>query len=156
MNLTFYKKIIKTYKVFKNNKGLNIVKYITIVAIGDKNGGLGVGRGVNNEQDVSLLKAVNNAKFNFLKVFLKNSTIPHPIVGKSGKCIINLFPLNKIINFSCGSYIRSILDVMGLYKVSSKIYGTGNFYNIIKAFLNALYNIESHIFSYNKKNFKCF
>ncbi|WP_259286087.1 hypothetical protein [Candidatus Nasuia deltocephalinicola] len=156
MSLVFYKKIIKTYKIFKNNKGLNTAKHTTIVAVGDKNGGLGIGKGVSCEQDMSLLKAVNNAKFNFFKIFLKNSTIPHPVIGKSSKCIINLFPLSKIKNFSCGSYIRSILDVMGLYKVSSKIYGTGNFYNIIKAFLNALFNIESHIFSYNKKNFKCF
>ncbi len=156
MSLIFYKKIIKTYKIFKSNKGLNLTKYITIVAIGDKNGGVGVGKGVNSEQDMSLLKAVSIAKLNFLKIFLKNSTIPHPVSGKSGKCIVNLFPLNKIINFSCGSYIRPILDVMGLYKISSKIYGTGNFYNIIKAFLNALYNIESHIFSYNKKIFRCF
>ncbi|WP_259292922.1 hypothetical protein [Candidatus Nasuia deltocephalinicola] len=156
MSLTLYKKIIKTYKVFKNNKGLNVTKYTTIVAVGDRNGGLGVGKGVNSEQDMSLLKAVNNAKFSFLKIFLKNSTIPHPITGKSGKCIVSLFPLNKIINFSCGNYIRPMLDVMGLYRISSKIYGTGNFYNIIKAFLNALYNIESHIFSYNKKIFKCF
>ncbi|WP_259285954.1 hypothetical protein [Candidatus Nasuia deltocephalinicola] len=156
MSLIFYKKIIKTYKIFKNNKGLNLIKHITIVAIGDKSGGVGVGKGVNSEQDISLLKAVNNAKINFLKIFLKNSTIPHPISGKSGKCIVNLFPLNKIINFSCGSHIRPILDVMGLYKISSKIHGTGNFYNIIKAFLNALYNMESHIFSYNKKIFKCF
>lgn len=156
MGLNFHKKIIKTYKVFKNNKGLNIVKYITIVAIGDGNGGLGIGRGLNNEQDISLLKAINNAKINFLKIFLKNSSIPHPVTGKAGKCIINLFPLNKVMNFSCGSYIRPILDIMGLYKISSKIYGTGNFYNIIKAFKNALYNIESHIFSYNKKNYKCF
>ncbi|WP_259288816.1 hypothetical protein [Candidatus Nasuia deltocephalinicola] len=156
MCLIFYKKIIKTYKVFKSNKGLNTTKHTTIVAIGDKNGGIGVGKGTSADQDMSLLKAVNNAKFNFLKIFLKNYTIPHPVTGKAGKCIVNLFPLNKIINFSCGSYIRPILDVMGIYKISSKIYGTGNFYNIVKAFLNALYNIESHIFSYNKKNFKCF
>ncbi len=155
MSLIFCKKIIKTYKIFKSNKGLNITKYTTIVALGDRNGGLGIGKGVNNEQDISLLKAVNNAKANFFKIFLKNSTIPHPIIGKSGKCVITLFPLNKIINFSCGSYIRSVLDVMGIYKISSKIYGTGNFHNIIKAFLNALFNIESHIFSFNKKINKC-
>ncbi len=151
MNLIFYKKIIKNYKIFRNNKGLNTTKHIIIVAIGDKNGGLGVGKGVGNEQDISLLKAINNAKINFFKIFLKNLTIPHPITGKSGKCIVILYPLKKIINFSCGSYIRPMLDVMGIYKISSKIYGTGNFHNIIKAFLNALYNIESHLFSFNKK-----
>ncbi|XXS36648.1 MAG: hypothetical protein ACSHUF_00640 [Candidatus Nasuia deltocephalinicola] len=146
MGFVFYKKLIKIYKVFNNKKGLNSINFNSIAIIGDKNGGFGIGKASNIDQGVSTFKALNKAKANFFKIFLKNNTIPYPVIGKSCKCIIYLYPLNNIYNFSCGSYLRSILSIMGIYKISSKIYGSKNFYNILNATKNALLSFKSFDF----------
>lgn len=152
MSFTFYKKLIKIYKSFNNVKGVGSVKYTTIVVIGDKNGGLGVGKSSNINQKVSILKSLNNAKRNYFKIFLKNGTIPHAITGKSGNCVLKIIPINKNSNFSCGSYLRSILDIIGIYNITSKIYGSKNFYNILTSTLNALKSLKSSFFLIRKKN----
>lgn len=147
MGFFFYKKLIKIYKVYKNSKGLNTIKYTSIVVIGDKNGGLGVGKSSNFDQNISVFKALSKSKLNFFKIFLKNNTIPYPITGKSCKCFIKFFPLKNIYNFSCGGHVRSILDIMGIYNISSKIYGSNNFYNVLKSILNAFLNFKHFDFS---------
>lgn len=154
MGFIYYKKLIKVYKVFNNNRGSNNINYITIAVIGDKNGGLGIGKSSNLNQATSNSKALLRAKSNFFKVGLKNKTIPYPIVGKSCRCLIYFYPLRNIYNFSCGSYARSILDVMGIYNISVKINGSSSFCNIINATLNALKSIISPSFIFRKRHHK--
>ncbi|QND78505.1 SSU ribosomal protein S5p (S2e) [Candidatus Nasuia deltocephalinicola] len=152
MSFIFYKKLIKTYKVFNKNKGLNNINYISIIIIGDKNGGFGIGKSSNSNQNISIFKALSKAKSNFFKISLKNGTITHPIIGKFSRCFVKLNPSTKRILFSCGSYLRSIFDIIGIYKISSKIYGSKNFYNVLNAILNAFLNLRSFFFIKKKLN----
>ncbi|QSF25265.1 hypothetical protein CU086_00230 [Candidatus Nasuia deltocephalinicola] len=143
MSFVIYKRLVKIYKTFNNNKGVNSLEYTSVVVVGDKKGGVGFGKASNLNQNISIFKALNKAKSNFFRICLKNNTIPHPIIGKSSKCIIYLFPLKKYYTFTCGSYVRTILNIIGIRNISAKIHGSVNFYNILNSLINALKSLNS-------------
>ncbi|WKD87164.1 hypothetical protein QUR95_00225 [Candidatus Nasuia deltocephalinicola] len=60
-----------------------------------------------------------------------------------------MFPLNKVYKFSSGSHVRSILNIMGIYKISSKIYGSKNFYNVLNAVINSLLGLKNFLLKIN-------
>ena len=70
--------IRRTTKVVKGGKNLS---FSALVAVGDENGKIGMGKGKAREVPPAISKAVEDAKKNMIDVPLKKTTIPHFIKG---------------------------------------------------------------------------
>src|SRR5437762_14008158 len=68
-------------KVVKGGKNLS---FAALVVVGDQNGIVGFGTGKAKEVPQAIRKAIEAAKRNLIRIPLKGSTLPHPIMGYFG------------------------------------------------------------------------
>ena len=73
--------ISRVTKVVKGGKNLS---FSALVVIGDGHGVVGFGIGKAKEVPSAIKKAIEAAKKSLVRVPMKGSTIPHPILGKFG------------------------------------------------------------------------
>ena len=69
-------------RVAKVVKGGRRFSFSALVVYGDGKGSAGVGFGKANEVADSIRKAMNDAKKSMFKVLLKDTTIPHEVMGR--------------------------------------------------------------------------
>lgn len=81
------------------------VKFVITVAVGNKDGFIGVGQAKGKEVGISIRKAIENAKLNIIEIRRgcgswecgcgKAHTVPFAIKGKSGSVEVTLKPLRE-------------------------------------------------------------
>ena len=76
--------VVETRRVSKTVKGGRIMRFAAVVVVGDQNGHVGYGIGKSAEVPEAIRKAIEDAKKNIIEVSLKNTTIPHDIIGEFG------------------------------------------------------------------------
>lgn len=149
-NYNIKEKIIKINKVSKPNKGLIVLRYNVFVIIGDMDGGYGYSKIKCKDQNIGIKKAFLKARYNFKKIFLKNGTIQHEIIGKFCSSKILIIPAKKGIGIVAGGFMRSLFHIIGIENIISKLYGSKNINNVIKATFSALDNINRNYLFFNK------
>ena len=70
-------------------------------------------------------------------------TVPHIVTGKFGATKVLLRPASPGTGVIASSTVRSILDAAGYTNVLTKVIGSNNAHNVVKATLNALSLLES-------------
>ncbi len=136
--------IIKTRRVAKVVKGGRRFSFSVLVAVGDKDGRIGIGFGKANEVSDAISKASQNAKKNMKTIYLtKKKTVPHEIVGefKGSKVIIR--PAAPGTGVIAGGAVRSIMDAVGITDVLAKVLGSKNQVNVTKATINGLESLRN-------------
>jgi small subunit ribosomal protein S5 len=98
--------------------------------------GFGLAKGVDVAAASS--KAVAQARKGLLTVALSNDTIPHPVEAKFAAARILLKPAPKGSGVKAGGAVRMVLELAGVPNVVSKILGSGNKVNNVKATFLAL------------------
>ncbi|MFH0887931.1 MAG: 30S ribosomal protein S5 [Planctomycetota bacterium] len=136
--------VIKIRRVCKVVKGGKRFSFSALVAVGDRNGKVGYGKGNANEVPFAVEKAVKDAKKNLVKVPTKNTTLPHRTWGKYGATKVIIRPACPGTGIIAGSAVRAILELIGIKDVLAKVMGSTNPTNVVKATLNALGNIKSY------------
>lgn len=122
----FSEKIIQINRVAKKIKGGNRIGFSVLVALGDKEGKVGIGLGKAPDVRSSIQKAVRRAKKNMFKVPLRGTTIPHPVKIKRGASKILLQPAPQGAGLIAGGPVRVIAELAGIKDLSAKILGTTN------------------------------
>ena len=84
--------VVETRRVSKTVKGGRIMRFAAVVVVGDQNGHVGYGIGKSAEVPEAIRKAIEDAKKNMIEVSLKNTTIPHDIIGEFGAAKVVLKP----------------------------------------------------------------
>ena len=136
--------IIKTRRVAKVVKGGRRFSFSVLVAVGDKDGRIGIGFGKANEVSDAISKASQNAKKNMQKIYLtKRKTVPHEIIGefKGSKVIIR--PAAPGTGVIAGGAVRSIMDSVGVTDVLAKVLGSKNQVNVTKATILGLQSLRN-------------
>lgn len=131
--------IRRTTKVVKGGKNLS---FSALVAVGDENGSIGIGKGKAREVPPAIAKAVQDARKNMIQVPLKGTTIPHFIKGIHGGGEVVLRPAAKGTGVIAGGAVRVIMQLAGIKDILTKSLRSNNPISVANATMNALENLK--------------
>ena len=135
----YEEEIINIGRVTKVTKGGRHFRFSATVAVGDRNGKVGIGTGKANEVPDAIKKAVAAATKNVTKVsIVDNRTIPHDAIGVRGASKVMLKPAFEGTGVKAGGPVRAVLELAGVKDVLSKSLGSNTKINMAYATLNAL------------------
>lgn len=128
-------------------------KYFVMVAVGNKNGFVGLGIGRGKEYGVAIASGLRNAKLSLVKIDRgcgswdcgcgATHSIPVGVVGKSGSVSLYLKPAPKGTGIVTSVTSRDIIELAGIKDVWSSTQGhTKTRTNFAKASFNALVNLS--------------
>ena len=135
-------KMIAVNRVTKVVKGGRTLSFAALTVVGDGDGRVGMGKGKAKEVPVSVTKAMESARRNMIKVQLKNGTIHHKVVGEHGASRVLMAPAKPGDGIIAGGPMRAVFEVMGVTDIVCKSLGSSNPYNIVRATLNGLKQLE--------------
>jgi len=136
-------KMIAVNRVTKVVKGGRILGFAALTVVGDGDGRIGMGKGKAREVPVAVQKAMDEARRKMIKVTLKGSTLQHTVYGRHGATSVFLAPAPDGTGIIAGGPMRAIFEVMGVGNVVAKSHGSTNPYNMVRATLNALQNMNT-------------
>ena len=137
------KKTVAINRITKVVKGGRKMRFSALVVIGDKKGKVGVGMGKGAEVSIAIEKANVDAKRNMIDISLKETTIPHEVIGKFEKTKVIMMPAPKGTGIIAGGSVRSLVELVGIEDITTKLYGSNNPINCVKATLDGLKQLRT-------------
>ena len=136
-------KMISINRVTKVVKGGRILGFAALTVVGDGDGRVGIGKGQAKDVPVAVQKAMEEARRRMIKVNLKNGTVHHPVEGRHGATKVFMQPASDGTGVIAGGPMRAVFEVVGVTNVLAKSHGSTNPYNLVRATLDALSNLNS-------------
>ncbi|HEX5429628.1 MAG TPA: 30S ribosomal protein S5 [Patescibacteria group bacterium] len=134
----FEQKVVEVKRVTRVVAGGKRMRFRALVVIGDKKGKVGIGLRKGGDVSEAVQKAVNAAKKTMTLVPIVNDTIPHEVKIKFKSSVVFLKPARPGTGIIAGGAIRSVLDLVGVKNVLSKMLGSSNKVNNVMATYLAL------------------
>lgn len=138
----FEQKILEIRRVTRVAAGGRRFNFSVAIAIGNKNGRIGVGTGKAGDTSFAIQKAVKDAEKNAIDVKMtKNNSIPHQVEAKYNSARVLIIPA-KGRGVIAGSALRDLVELGGLGDINGKILsGSKNKLNIARATIKAFLEI---------------
>ena len=136
-------KLVSVNRVSKTVKGGRIFSFTALTVVGDGNGRVGFGYGKAREVPVAVQKAMEQARRNMVKVPLKGGTLHHKVMGQHGAANVMMLPAVQGTGIIAGGPMRAVFEVLGITDIVAKSHGSTNPYNMVRATLDALGNMNS-------------
>lgn len=134
--------LIDLARVTRVTTGGKRLRFRAGVAVGDKNGRVGMAVAKGADVALAINKAVTKAKKRLIEVPIINETIPHQIQEKFKAAKVLIKPAPKGTGVIAGGSVRIILDLAGVKNVVAKILGSKNKINNAKATIEALKSLK--------------
>lgn len=141
----FEEKVIFIRRTAKTYKGGRRFRFGAMVAVGDRNGRVGLGLGKAKEVPNAVQKAQNVARRNLIEVPLEEpGTIPHEVLGMHGSSRVMLKPAGAGTGVIAGSVPRAIVELAGVRNLLTKELGSRNQTNVAYAVINGLKQLKTY------------
>lgn len=134
--------VISINRVTKVVKGGKNLSFAALVVVGDESGHVGFGTGKAREVPQAIKKAIEAAKKNLIRVPLINNTLPHPMIGAYGAGRVLIKPAKEGTGVIAGGAVRAIMQAAGVHDVRTKVLGSTNPHNVVRATFDGLLNIK--------------
>jgi small subunit ribosomal protein S5 len=139
----FKEKLVAVNRVSKTVKGGRNMRFSALMVVGDEKGRVGCGMGKAAEIPEAIRKGIDDAKKQMTTVSMKDSTIPHEVIGVFGTGRVRLLPAPEGTGVIAGGPVRAVLEAVGIKNIRTKSIGSNNPINMVKATLNGLKQLRS-------------
>ena len=141
--LDLQEKMVALNRVSKTVKGGRIARFTALMVVGDGNGHVGYGLGKVAEVPDAIRKGIEDAKKNMIYVPIKDTTIPHEVLGKFGAGSVLLKPAALGTGIIAGQTVRAVLELAGIKNIRAKSLRSNNETNVVKATFEGLKELRS-------------
>jgi len=117
----FDSKLLDLSRVTRVTGGGKKLRFRAVIAIGNKEGKVGIGVAKGKDVAQAIKKAQRLAKKNLIEIPLLNGTIPYQIEAKYGPSRVILKPQKRESGIIAGGPVRIICKLGGIKKISAKI-----------------------------------
>ncbi len=134
----FEAKLLDLARVTRVRAGGRTFRFRATVAVGDKNGKVGVAVAKGRDVTQAIDKATFKAKKHLIEVPIKDETIPFEVEVKYKSAKIILKPQKKGRGIIAGGVVRNICELAGVKNITAKLLSkTNNKINIARATIKA-------------------
>lgn len=138
----FDQKIIDLARVTRVMAGGKRMRFRACVVVGNRKGRIGFAVAKGADVTLAINKAVTKAKKNLFSITIYRGTIPHVVRAKYKAAEVLLKPAPSGAGIKAGGAVREVLEVSGIPNIVSKILGSNNKINNIKAAFMALSELK--------------
>lgn len=134
----FQDRVVEIRRVSKVVKGGRRFNFSALVVVGDGKGRVGAGLGKANTVPAAIQKGQERAKRNVFQVPMRNTTIPHGVIGKFESSDVLLKPASEGTGVIAGGGVRAVLELAGIKDVLTKALGSTTAVNLVQATVEGL------------------
>ena len=136
-------RVVEIRRVAKVVKGGRRFNFSALVVVGDSKGRVGVGLGKANTVPAAIGKGQDRAKANMFTVPMRNTTIPHEVLGKFESSSVMLKPASEGTGVIAGGAVRAVMELAGVRDVLTKALGSTTAVNLVQATVDGLKQLRS-------------
>lgn len=141
--LDLTERLVKMKRVTKVIKGGRRLGFYALVVVGNEDGIVGYGIGRAKDPLEARRKATYEAKKNLIRVVIHKKTIPHNVEARYNASSVMLRPAASGTGVIAGGGVRVVLECAGVSDVLTKMMGSNNRTNAVRATFKALQALRS-------------
>jgi small subunit ribosomal protein S5 len=134
-------KVVHINRYAKVHKGGKHFSFGVLVVVGNRNGKVGFAQGKAREVSIAATKGVLRAKKSMFTFPLYQTTIPHSVIVTYSSTTVFLKPARPGTGVIAGGGVRALLEVGGVKDIYTKVVGSTNPHNVLKATAKALLSL---------------
>jgi small subunit ribosomal protein S5 len=138
----FDEEVIEIARIARTVKGGRRIRFRAAVVVGNRNGSVGIGVDKANEVLSAVNKAKAKARKNLINIPIVKESIPFPIEYKYRGARVRLLPASVGTGVIAGGSVRVVVELVGIKNLLSKIMGSANKINNIRATYLALNEVS--------------
>jgi small subunit ribosomal protein S5 len=136
-------RVVEIRRVAKVVKGGRRFNFSALVVAGDGKGRVGAGLGKANTVPAAIQKGQDRAKRNMFDVPMRNTTIPHEVIGKFESSSVLLKPASEGTGVIAGGGVRAVLELAGVRDVLTKALGSTTSVNLVQSTVEGLKRLRT-------------
>jgi small subunit ribosomal protein S5 len=141
---TLYEVLVRINRSAAVVKGGRRFSFSALSVSGNRSGVVGLGYGKGRQVPSAIEKAARDARKHLMRVPLTpGGTIAHEVESAYGATRVRLVPASPGTGIIAGAAVRAVCEMSGIKNVLTKVYGSTNPINVVKAALTALAQLRT-------------